>query len=150
MSEVKELAFKKASEAYSPKLDRPSYVPENRYNEWKLNDGHNDAFRHAYWNALMAKHLGQDFASQFATAHEGLPNNPQDRETMDLYNNSIGRQIAADNPNATDDELAQLIGDAVKDGKMLVFNEKSELSWSNDVDYGKHGLVKVDEAGSGS
>lgn len=29
-----------------------------------------DAFRHAYWNALMAKNIGQLLAEQFATAHE--------------------------------------------------------------------------------
>lgn len=147
---LKDLAFDAADEAYSPKLEKPDDVPEDRFNEWRRNDGHNDAFRHAYWNALMTKHFGLEFAEKFATAHEGVPNNPQHRETMDLYNNYIGRSIAAAHPNASDEELANFIKSAVTDGDLLLFNSKNDLAWSDDVEYGKHGLVQIESGESNS
>ncbi|MEJ2424300.1 MAG: hypothetical protein P8101_07520 [Candidatus Thiodiazotropha sp.] len=44
------------------------------------NDGHNDAFRHAFYSAMLTKEFGVGFSAAFGTAHEGLPGNEADRE----------------------------------------------------------------------
>ncbi|MGQ4274910.1 DUF6973 domain-containing protein [Terrihabitans sp. B22-R8] len=113
-------------------------VPEN-FDRWAQNDGHADAFRHAYWNALMTKRFGSDFAERFATAHEGTVNNPADREAMDLHNNEIGRNIAQANPNASEEELADLVRASIENGEMVVIDRSGELAWSDDVEISAHG-----------
>lgn len=74
------------------------------YTTAELNDGPGDAFRHAYWNALLARRTSLDWAQRFTTAHESEPytgchpaTTPDQREhaakarAMDLNNNAIGR-----------------------------------------------------------
>jgi hypothetical protein len=67
-------------------------VADERFPSADQNDDQNDAFRHAYWNALMVKEFGAEWAEDYATAHEQLPGNPAPREAMDLYNNEVGRE----------------------------------------------------------
>lgn len=55
--------------------------------------GNGDAFRHTYWNALMANDIGESKAAAFATAHEAETPDGVDR-TMDLNNNDVGRRLA--------------------------------------------------------
>lgn len=74
---VRDDAFSQAEDRYPGTTARES------------NDGHQDAFRHAYWNERLVHDFRSDFARKFATAHEGLPGNPADREAMDLYNNEV-------------------------------------------------------------
>ena len=50
-----------------------------------------DAFRHGFFNALMASVLGRDLAKQFSDAHECGKNDND--AIMDLHNNSIGHSI---------------------------------------------------------
>lgn len=104
-------------------------------------DGHNDAFRHAYWNGLMSKRFGENFATSFSTAHEGIPGNPADREAMDLYNDEVGRKIARENPDASDEDLAQKTYEAVKKGDMLVVGKDGKLTWSDGVAVGETGYA---------
>jgi hypothetical protein len=107
---------------------------------WPTNDGHTDAFRHAYWNARLTSEFGAEWTTQFATAHEG--NNPGNstREAMDLYNNQVGRQIAINNPNASPSELADLVKKALDNGDLVVVNSKGHLDWSNKVAVGHHSI----------
>jgi len=51
-----------------------------------------DAFRHAYWNAIMVRDVGEAIAVDIATNHELDPGSPESRQ-MDLWNNAIGREI---------------------------------------------------------
>jgi hypothetical protein len=96
------------------------------------NDDQNDAFRHAYWNALMAVAYGTDWASRFATAHEGNPKNDAPaREAMDLYNNEVGRRIGEEHPFASNDELADYVEEALRNGELIVIAEDSTLRWSD-------------------
>ncbi|MFE0752230.1 DUF6973 domain-containing protein [Gordonia sp. NPDC058843] len=111
--------------------------PNREGEESSLADGHGDAFRHAYWNALMTERFGSDWTEKFSTAHEGLGGNPAHRESMDLYNNELGRQIATEHENATPEELAVLVDRAVTDGRTLVLDEKGQIAWSNKIE--KHG-----------
>jgi len=117
---------------------------ENGYTQ---NDNHNDAFRHAYWNALMTSHIGEEFAAKYGTAHEGLPDNQAVREAMDLFNNGVGRRIAAENPHASDEELADLVQQAVNDGDMVVVDQNGNLAWSNQVAQGQCGMVPASQPG---
>lgn len=129
------------AEKHFPNSAIPAYVPDGRKREWLGNDGHRDAFRHAYWNALLTKEFGAEWTTQFTTAHEGLDSNPAVREAMDLYNNEVGRQIAISNPNATEEQLANLVKQAVDNGEMVVVDQSGNLAWSNQVPLGSHGLV---------
>lgn len=100
-------------------------------NSWINNDGHRDAFRHSYWNILLARKFGEDWTKRFTIAHEALPENPATREAMDLYNNEAGRTIALENPNADENELSELLRKAINDGKLIVINQLGKLDWSN-------------------
>lgn len=88
----------------------------------------------------MARDLGQDWTEQFATAHEAVPGNPGDFEAMDLYNNSIGRRIAAAHPGASDEVLARRVDEALKKGELVVLDEAGNLQWSDRVHLWRHGL----------
>src|SRR5690606_9703759 len=95
-------------------------------------DGEADAFRHAFWNALMVKKVGYYPAADFATAHEtGRGYNDPERNEydpvavkMDLHNNEAGRIIAlailSSNPKATDQQLADAIEQARSEGYFKV------------------------------
>ena len=90
-----------------------------------LNDA-SDAFRHAYWNALMVKHIDNSWAYRWATAHEeGGDGEPIENE-MDLWNNEKGRLIATNNPYDTDSELSDKVMDALNDGVLRKI-ENNEL-----------------------
>ncbi|MFP2929114.1 DUF6973 domain-containing protein [Pyxidicoccus sp. 3LG] len=139
-NDIKDQAFDVSERLYPNPSSVPGGIPADKQQEWMNNDGHRDAFRHAYWNALMTREFGEEWTKQFATAHEGLPGNYADREAMDLYNNQVGREIALANPNASPEELATLVQQAVTDGRMVVLDDKSNLQWSDRVPYGQHGL----------
>lgn len=133
MLSIKDQAFARANEHY------PWEGRETQF--YGQNDGHNDAFRHAYWNALMTRRFGEGFATEYATAHEAGQNNPGPREAMDLYNNELGRRIAVENPEASDAELQQLIKDAVERGEAVVIDANGHLAWSHQVAFLEHGTA---------
>ncbi len=105
------------------------------------NDGHADAFRHAYFNAILTNHISEEFAEELMTAHEGVPGNYYDREAMDLYNNEVGRKIAQENPDATFSELAELVAKAISDGETVVIDKNGEIAFSDKVKVGDHGTA---------
>ncbi|MGV0835585.1 DUF6973 domain-containing protein [Mycolicibacterium thermoresistibile] len=97
-------------------------------------DNQTDAFRHAYANALMTQEFGAEWTAEFTTAHEGRENNFASSEAMDLYNNEIGRQIALANPNASREELAALVAQAVHNGETVVIRPDGQgLEWSDRI-----------------
>ncbi|MGV0624703.1 DUF4226 domain-containing protein [Mycolicibacter minnesotensis] len=107
-------------------------------------DNHTDAFRHAYWNALMTQRFGENWTRDFATAHERLPNNPATAEAMDLYNNEVGRSLAAANPHATPAQLADLMQQAVDRGNTVVIAPGGDkLAWSNTIAWGEAGTTSA-------
>ena len=99
----------------------------------------------------MARRFGTDWAEAYATAHEGLPGNPAVREAMDLYNNEVGRMIQEANPEADEEELADLVQQAVEDGQVLVIDADGNLAWSDTVHEGGTGDAgqHPDEGGDG-
>jgi len=58
-------------------------------------DTDNDAFRHAYASAILARNLGAYNAKLITDAHERITGNPPLRKNMDLYNNSVGIGIGS-------------------------------------------------------
>jgi hypothetical protein len=124
---------------FSDLRDSAFGTAHERFPDQGVEDGHNDAFRHAYWNARMVQEYGADWAARFGTAHESLPGNSADREAMDLYNNEVGRQVAMANPDASPEELADLVEQAVRDGDTVVIDRGGELAYSDDVPPGGTG-----------
>ncbi|MGY1436504.1 DUF6973 domain-containing protein [Streptomyces reniochalinae] len=105
-----------------------------RFSSDDRNDDHNDAFRHSYWNALMTKKYGAEWTEKYTVAHEARPGNPPEREAMDLYNNEVGRRIASSHPDASEEELADLVEKAVRDGDMVVIPKGGgRLAFSDQV-----------------
>lgn len=118
------------------------FPPQNGVNDTA--DNHTDAFRHAYWNALMTQRFGEQWTKDFTEAHERLPDNPATAEAMDLYNNEVGRKIALANPDASPAELADLVEQAVRRGDTVVIapdGTGENLAWSNTVEEGGAGTT---------
>ncbi|GAA3959385.1 hypothetical protein GCM10023085_47270 [Actinomadura viridis] len=111
----------------------PNWAPKGG---WQ--DGHGDAWRHAYWNALMTRDFGAEWTERFTVAHERIADdNPGPREAMDLYNNEVGRRIALQHPDATNEELAKYIRQAVDGGQMVVIGKDGQLGWSDRTPQGQ-------------
>jgi hypothetical protein len=139
-------AFTQGAEHY-PDNTVVEGVPNGRAREWQGNDGHRDAFRHAYWSARLAQEYGSEWARAFTSAHEGLEGNWANREAMDLYNNSIGIQIGASNRHASPERIAELVEQAVSAGRTVVIDRTGNLEWSDRVTVGQHGLSREDVIG---
>jgi hypothetical protein len=142
-SDIKDEAFAVSEREYPTPTSFPAHAPTERRarNAWVQNNGHRDAFRHCYWNAILTKEFGETWTQQFATAHEALPGNEAAREAMDLYNNEVGRTIATANPGADRAELARLVREAVDHGRLTVVDRHGNLAWSNQVALWDHGDV---------
>lgn len=114
-------------------------------------DGHSDAFRHAYWSAMLSHRFGEEWTESYTTAHERKPDDPRSHATgqaMDLHNNEVGRRIAVEHPDAGPEELKEYVKQAVEKGDMVVVNTDGRLVRSNEVDIGQTGLA-TDPQGTG-
>lgn len=105
-----------------------------QYYGWSRIGDQSDAYRHAVWNALMAKYIaassspeyGISRAQAFATAHEDIPDSQLSQPSynsfgqldgytyyshkeMDLLNNQKGRDIYNVNRTLTSTALAQTV-----------------------------------------
>ena len=58
---------------------------------------------------------------------------------MDLHNNGVGIQVVRDNPDASDEEIARKIKEAVENGDTVVVDKQGNLEWSDRVSQGKTG-----------
>lgn len=141
---ISEDALAEARNRFPPSAP-PAHVPESRVREWMGTDGHQDAFRHAYWSARLTHAFGEDWARAFTTAHEAVPGNRPTPEAMDLYNNSVGIRIALEHPDASAARLATLVSNAVRNGDMVVVDRHGTLEWSDRVPVGQHGVAPANE-----
>lgn len=141
-SSIRDEAFNESRERYVGRATPPPEMTQEEGVSWIFNDGHRDAFRHAYWNALMTREYGEEWANKFASLHEGVPGSQYAREAMDLYNNEVGRRIAVENPDATKEQLAELVQGAAVNGNLLVLDKEGNLAWSDQIAIGKHGTAK--------
>ena len=79
-----------------------------------------DAFRHAYSSGRMTQDLGETLARKGGFKHEQSHPNDIREHVMDLYNNEYGRSIAATNPDASPEALADLIHEqGIKNGGLI-------------------------------
>lgn len=106
-------------------------------------DGHGDAFRHTYWNALMTQKFGAEWTETYTTSHEKIGGNPPHREAMDLYNNEQGRKLGVANPDASPAELAQKVKEQIDNGQAIVLGtgtqSRPQITWSNTVNESQTG-----------
>tara|TARA_B100002003_G_scaffold43482_1_gene38832 strand:- start:208 stop:687 length:480 start_codon:yes stop_codon:yes gene_type:complete len=106
-------------------------------------DNRENAFRHAYWNFLIAEKVFQKnnlveesiiWAKKITDLHERMAPNKALARAMDLHNNEVGRNLFSNNPeeNAVE-KLQDLMDSAVKitepelskfDKNQLVFIEE--------------------------
>jgi hypothetical protein len=92
-------------------------------------DDEGDAFRHCYWSALLTRDIGQDYSGFFTSLHEERDDNPEDRKTMDLHNNGVGRWAFF--PIKTDIGIARRCLKFLADGKLLVIaSDPSKLAYA--------------------
>ncbi len=125
---------KSALDAY-----RISVLAQNKTDELKSgkqldgddNGGQLDAFRHAYWMALLTISLGEKKARKLGIAHE--KSNYEDYERlkleegtipdfkasfMDLKNNEEGIRLGLQNPQTDKDSLVFIVIDEIKKGRL--------------------------------
>ncbi|MFJ6673285.1 DUF6973 domain-containing protein [Actinosynnema sp. NPDC091369] len=107
-----------------------------RYPTDSMAGGRQDAFRHIYWNALMANEFGVTFANNFATAHEQRPDNTAKQEAMDLYNNQFGRLFIVHGAGQRMDLLPDMVESFVDQGHALVIAPDYSLVPSDQVPRG--------------
>ncbi len=85
-----------------------------------MHNGLGDAFRHAYWSALLARDVGPDNARRFTTAHENYSANPPGEREMDLFNNDVGIRIfTTAGPDPSDGRLELLVQAAIGQGRLM-------------------------------
>jgi len=95
-------------------------------------DDRSDAFRHAYWNALMVKYSNKDYAKDIATAHETASPNTMPK-TMDLHNNEVGRTIGEIYKDQSDDAIADAVKNQLDIGNLWYIDTKGTQDRSDDV-----------------
>ncbi|MBD1996268.1 hypothetical protein H6G00_06505 [Leptolyngbya sp. FACHB-541] len=144
-------ANNEAIERFPDPSSNPDHIRSEDRNRWLSTDGHRDAFRHTYWNSLLTKDFGEPWAADYATAHEATPNNWAASEAMDLHNNEVGRRIATDNPDASPEELADLVRQALDNGELIVLDKNGEPVWNNDTNTPVcgHGLAAKEQGEGG-
>ncbi len=120
--EEKALVLSNPIKAYKSKTaTNEALAATNQYFTGSLYLTRADAFRHSYWNWLMSKCCGVEWATAFATAHESnIPNN--DDKRMDLNNNMVGRRLFSSSPDSTP-AAAQ---SALLDYKLLWINSQQK------------------------
>lgn len=145
MDDIGQVGAKDAYDIYKTALNRA----ENVFEGQGETHGHSDAFRHAYWNAMLTQRFGEEWTASYTTAHERVPDQPRAEEAMDLHNNEVGRRIAMENPDSSPEELEQLVADAVRGGEMVVITPEQDLSYSDDIEMGRTFDPEDDPTGSG-
>lgn len=106
------------------------------------NGGQVDAFRHAYWMALLAQHIAPRKARKLGKAHEKgdyiafkkrrmeegeLPDSMA--SVMDLANNDSGIAIGMANEHLPEDALKDLVKEKVIAGEMKILKKDSSKNY---------------------
>ena len=99
-----------------------------------MSGGQPDAFKHAYWMALLSQNISARKAGKLGKAHEkgnllsykkakkkGLADSHNNLASeMDLWNNDRGIEIGSKNKNLPSIQLQQMVIDSIKSGAMRV------------------------------
>lgn len=142
---IDDLSLMEKLDFYQIKLEADAEA-EKRFPEGGNIGNHRDAFRHTYWNALMTERFGEAWTREYATAHERKEVNKAADEAMDLYNNEVGRTLAAANPDSSSERLAEMAAETVRNGATVVIRSDGlGLEWSDNITVG--GLTGPTDAG---
>jgi len=104
-----------------------------------INGGQLDAFKHAYWMALLSKHIKSRKALKLGKAHEkgnyktykkakrkGIPNSyDKVSSEMDLWNNQQGIEIGKELKGNNLMIIQQAIIDSIQSGKMKTISKNA-------------------------
>lgn len=134
-----ELYAKHPLEAYKAKqcAIQARKAAKKYFAEYTLEQGNGDAFRHAYWSALMTKKIGADFAYQAGLAHENVLkgydfSKLSDDSKMDISNNFRGRKYGKKYANKSDKYLLRVVKKACTKGRLKRIRVKTEgKEWSD-------------------
>jgi RHS repeat-associated protein len=85
-----------------------------------------DAYRHAMWQALNVQSVGEEATREMANAHEYRDGQTLNDLIMDIHNNEVGIEIGRNNPNASPDELSQIIQNRISNGDMIVISDDNK------------------------
>lgn len=114
-----------------------------QYAKNPLLDEHNsggklDAFRHVLWMASLSSQIKWKKALRLGNAHEKVnkkdwkkgryeDGSPPDKIAgeMDYWNNGIGLEIGRQNQNASQEELIQMVLQAITDGKCKIIKRNA-------------------------
>jgi hypothetical protein len=105
------------------KLNIPGCEPGVNYSGEDASNDCRDAYRHAYWSALMAQR-DEPSAKEQGDAHERTRQNPYQEHYMDLYNNRVGRAVGAAHPYASRDKIDALIAEQLANGCLITSPEQ--------------------------
>ena len=94
--------------------------------------GKTDAYRHAMWQALNVQSIGEKMTRKWSDAHEySTPLDELNTDLiMDIHNNDVGIEIGKQNPNATPEQLGEIIKQRIDNGDMIVIEKDKK---GNDV-----------------
>jgi len=97
--------------------------------------GQLDAFKHAFWMALLSQQIKVKKARKLGAAHEKF-NYKQCKKRkgggdkaasdMDLWNNDVGLKIGSSHKNISETELIELIVEAIKKGEMRIIKKNKD------------------------
>jgi hypothetical protein len=102
-----------------------------------ISGGRLDAFKHAYWMALLSRRIGEKAAVKLGKAHEkgnyrtflkgrtedgSLPDKAS--SDMDHFNNKAGLDIYRKNPKADETALAALVIKSLLSGELMIIKKQ--------------------------
>ncbi|TVY02150.1 DUF6973 domain-containing protein [Cohnella terricola] len=98
-----------------------------------VEDGKQDAFRHAYWNVLMSRDIGTSQAKKVADIHEDYNPGTALANEMDLWNNSVGRNIWSAYPSSSDDSNNALVTETKSklNAGLMKYIKNGAIVWTN-------------------
>ena len=129
----------KAASISKEALEMTKWIKNDQRLDGFDNGGQVDAFRHAYWMALLSQSFNCRKAFRLGLAHEkgnirGFKKGrleegePPDSVSvaMDHYNNCVGVNIGFDYPNLSRQELAEIIITKILEGQLLIIKRNND------------------------
>ncbi|MEZ7892249.1 MAG: hypothetical protein QMC67_10915 [Candidatus Wallbacteria bacterium] len=111
-----------------PSTLEPYNWAEKTYADNGPHNGIQDAARHVYWNCLLARYFGEDYAKGITDGHEvNTPSEQFAEVVMDLHNNEQGRQLSKEHSHSSNDNnyncCQEAVITAIKNGNALYFDD---------------------------
>ncbi len=109
-----------------------------------INGGQLDAFRHAYWMAMIAQKYGARFALRLGKIHEKanyrmykknrmeegtLPD--YESSLMDFLNNDVGIEIGKQYKTSNEEEIMKQVIDLIHRGKLFIIKKDTKNNYLN-------------------